>query len=65
MDLKKAQAVVPGTPQVQIAPVVTMAMTIVTWAVTEFFYGDIPEAVWTAVTGLAIYGAQYWHGPRS
>lgn len=65
VELKKAaQAAVPGTQQVQIAPLITMAMTIITWAVTEYTAVAAPEAVWSATTGLLIYGAQYWHGPR-
>jgi hypothetical protein len=58
---------VPGTQQVQIAPVVTMSMVVVTWVVTTFLLPKgvtVPEEVWGAITGLAIYGLQYWHGPR-
>lgn len=60
-----ASKVVPGTKQVQIAPLVTMSMTIIVYIVTEFVGREIPELVWTAVTGLLIYGLQYWYGPRS
>lgn len=62
--VEAAGKMVPGTQQVQIAPVVTMAMTIITWAVTDFTNIAAPEAVWSAITGLLIYGLQYWHGPR-
>lgn len=62
--LDAAQKMVPGTPQVQIVPLVTMAMTIITFGVTEYTGFKAPEAVWAAVTGLLIYGLQYWHGPR-
>lgn len=65
MELKKVQAYVPGTQQVQLVPLITMAMTIITWAVTEYSPLAAPEAVWAAVTGLLIYGAQFWHGPRA
>jgi hypothetical protein len=62
--LEKIKEVVPGTPQVQITPVVTMAMVIITYVVTEYTGFKPPEVVWGAITGLAIYGLQYWHGPR-
>lgn len=65
--LKQVQAVVPGTQQVQIVPLVTMAMAVVTWGVTEFLMPadvKVPEEVWGSVTGLVIYALQYWHGPR-
>jgi hypothetical protein len=67
MDLKKAQGLVPGTQQVQIVPAVTMFMGIITWVVTDFLLPEgvaVPEEVWGSVTGLLIYGLQYWHGPR-
>jgi len=63
--VQKVQQVVPGTNQVQLVPLVTMAMTVVAWVVVEYTPVKAPEAVWTAVTGLLIYAAQYWHGPRS
>jgi hypothetical protein len=62
--LEKAKAVVPGTQQVQIAPLVTMGMVIITYLVTEYTAFKAPEEVWGAITGLTIYGFQYWHGPR-
>lgn len=62
--LEKTKEVVPGTQQVQIAPVVTMAMVIITYVVTEYTGFKPPEVVWGAITGLGIYGLQYWHGPR-
>jgi len=64
MELAKIQAYVPGTQQVQIVPLVTGVMTIVTWAVTEYTAMQAPEMVWSALTGLIIYVLQYWHGPR-
>ena len=63
--VETAGKMVPGTQQVQIAPLVTMSMTIITWVVTKYTSVDAPEAVWAAATGLMIYGLQYWHGPRS
>jgi len=65
--LETVQKVVPGTRQVQIVPLVTMGMVIVTWALVTFVIPDdvtVPEEVWGAVTGILIYGLQYWHGPR-
>lgn len=65
--LDATKKIVPGTRQVQIAPLVTMGMVIITWVTTEFLIPDgvtVPEVVWGAVTGLAIYGLQFWHGPR-
>lgn len=64
MDIKQIQTMVPGTQQVQIVPLVTGVMTIVTWAVTEYTTIQAPEMVWSALTGLIIYVLQYWHGPR-
>lgn len=65
--LKKVQKVVPGTQQVQIVPLVTMGMVVVTWVLVTFVIPEditVPEEVWGAVTGMIIYGLQYWHGPR-
>ncbi len=65
--IKTVQKLVPGTQQVQIVPLVTMTMVIVTWVVTAFVMPEgvsVPEEVWGAVTGMLIYGLQYWHGPR-
>lgn len=62
--LEKIKEVVPGTQQVQIVPLVTMVMVLVTFVVTEYTGLELPEIVWGAITGLAIYGLQYWHGPR-
>ena len=67
MDMQKVQNMVPGTQQVQIVPLVTMGMVVVTWVVTAFLLPDgvtVPEEVWGAVTGITIYGLQFWHGPR-
>ena len=64
MDIQQVQNMVPGTQQVQIVPLVTMGMTIITFGVTEYSGFNAPEAVWAAITGLLIYGLQYWHGPR-
>jgi len=64
MELSTIQGYVPGTQQVQIVPVVTTVMTIVTWTVTEYTAFQAPETVWSALTGLIIYALQYWHGPR-
>ena len=68
MDLKTVQEIVPGTQQVQIVPLVTMGMVIVTWTLVTFVIPEavkVPEEVWGAVTGMLIYALQYWHGPRS
>lgn len=68
MDLKQVQNMVPGTQQVQIVPLVTMFMVVATWIITAFIMPKhvvVPEEVWGAVTGLLIYGLQYWHGPRA
>ncbi len=63
--LEATKKLVPGTTQVQIAPLVTMSMTIIIYLITEFIGHDVPEPVWAAATGLLIYGLQYWYGPRS
>lgn len=65
--LETTKKFIPGTQQVQIVPLVTMGMVIVTWVIVTFVVPDgvkIPEEVWGAVTGILIYGLQYWHGPR-
>ena len=65
--IKTVQKLVPGTQQVQIVPLVTMGMVIVTWGVTAFIMPEgvkVPEEVWGALTGILIYVLQYWHGPR-
>ena len=65
--LKAVQKIVPGTQQVQIAPAITMLMVIVTYVVGTFMLPKgvvVPGEVWAAVTGLLIWGLQYWHGPR-
>ena len=43
--MEAVKKVVPGTQQVQIVPVVTMGMTIVTFGVTEYTGFAAPEAV--------------------
>ena len=65
--IETVQNIVPGTRQVQIVPLVTMSMVVVTWAVTAFLLPEdvkVPEEVWGAITGMTIYALQYWHGPR-
>lgn len=67
MVLQAVKNIVPGTQQVQIVPLVTMGMIIVTWTLVQFVIPDdvkVPEEVWGAVTGMLIYALQYWHGPR-
>ncbi len=55
----------PGTGQVNLGGLLTMIMTVVAWGVTEYTAFKPPEYVWAAITGIVLYGAQYWHGPRS
>lgn len=65
--LETTKRIVPGTRQVQIAPLVTMGMVIVTWVTVTFLLPEgvkVPEEVWGATTGILIYVLQYWHGPR-
>jgi hypothetical protein len=65
--LETVKKIVPGTQQVQIVPLVTMGMIILTWILATFVIPedvDVPEEVWGAVTGMLIYALQYWHGPR-
>jgi hypothetical protein len=54
----------PGTGQVNLGGVITMAMVVISWGVVEYTPVNAPEYVWTAVTGLILYASQYWHGPR-
>ena len=54
----------PGTGQVNLGGLVTMAMVIISWTVVEFTEFKAPEYVWTAMTGMLLYALQYWHGPR-
>ncbi len=55
----------PGTGQVNLGGVVTMAMVVISWTVVEYTSFNAPEYVWTAITGMALYALQYWHGPRA
>jgi len=61
---KKAGMLVPGTNQVKINPFVTMAMTVIAWAVTTYTDVSPTPEVWVAVSGMVSYALQYWHGPR-
>ena len=54
----------PGTGQVNLGGVVTMVMVVVSWSVVEYTTFGAPEYVWTAITGIMLYVAQYWVGPR-
>ncbi len=54
----------PGTGQVNLGGVVTMAMVVISWGVVEYTSFQAPEYVWTAITGIMLYIAQYWVGPR-
>ena len=54
----------PGTGQVNLGGLVTMGMVVVSWTVVEYTSFTAPEYVWTAITGMLLYGVQYWHGPR-
>lgn len=54
----------PGTAQVNLGALITMAMVIISWVVVEFTAFKAPEYVWTAITGFILYGAQYWYGPK-
>ena len=67
MVLQAVKSIVPGTQQVQIAPLVTMSMVVVTWVLVTFVIPEdvkVPAEVWGAVTGMLIYALQYKHGPR-
>jgi len=54
----------PGTGQVNLGGIITMAMVVISWTVVEYTTFKAPEFVWTAITGMLLYAAQYWHGPR-
>jgi len=54
----------PGTGQVNLGGVITMAWTVIAWSVVEYTAFDAPEFVWTAMLGIILYGLQYWHGPK-
>ena len=54
----------PGTGQVNLGGIITMAMVVLSWTVVEYTAFKAPEYVWTAITGMLLYAAQYWHGPR-
>ena len=54
----------PGTGQVNLGGVVTMGMVVISWTVVEYTDFNAPEYVWTAITGMLLYAAQYWFGPR-
>jgi hypothetical protein len=54
----------PGTAQVNLGGLVTMAMVVISWTVVEYTAFKAPEFVWTAITGILLYAAQYWHGPK-
>ena len=54
----------PGTGQVNLGGVITMAMVVISWGVVEYTPFQAPEYVWTAITGIVLYASQYWHGPR-
>lgn len=54
----------PGTGQVNLGGIITMAMVVISWTVVEYTAFKAPEFVWTAITGMLLYAAQYWHGPR-
>jgi len=54
----------PGTGQVNLGGVITMAMVVIAWVVVEYTAFNAPEYVWTAITGLVICSSQYWHGPK-
>ena len=67
MVLQAVKSIVPGTQQVQIAPLVTMSMVVVTWVLVTFIVPEgvsVPAEVWSAVTGMLIYALQWKHGPR-
>jgi len=54
----------PGTGQVNLGGIITMAMVVISWTVVEYTSFKAPEYVWTAITGMVLYASQYWHGPR-
>ena len=54
----------PGTGQVNLGGIIMMAMVVISWTVVEYTAFKAPEFVWTAITGMLLYAAQYWHGPR-
>lgn len=66
--IETVERIIPGTRQVQITPAVTAFMVIFSWVMTEFVFPEgtvVPEKVWISLTGLIIWGLQYWHGPRA
>ena len=54
----------PGTGQVNLGGLLTMIMVVVSWTVVQYTSFKAPEFVWTAITGILLYVAQYWHGPK-
>ncbi len=54
----------PGTGQINLGGLVTMAMVIIAWGVPEYTNFKAPEFVWTAITGILLYAVQYWYGPN-
>lgn len=63
--IEQGGKVIPGTNQVKINPIVTMFMTVVAWAVTNYTTVSPTPEVWVAVSGLVSYGLQWLHGPRA
>ncbi len=54
----------PGTGQINLGGLITMVMVVISYCVVEYTEFKAPEYVWTAITGIALYAVQYWHGPR-
>ena len=54
----------PGTGQINLGAIITMAMVVISWTVVVYTTFKATEYVWPAITGMLLYAAQYWHGPR-